>query len=84
MPSLWFERSEEPCWVIVRAVRYPEKEAQLPENIEAIQFRCAHMGKMGYFASVAVSSSDEPFDDKGHIMPLYRGYGLYYMYVLKV
>ena len=76
-PSIWFETSGKANWVLVRAVRYPKKEAKIPDNIEDIALNCSRMGKTGYFASVAVSSDKDPFDVNGNVVPLYRGHGMY-------
>ncbi|MEE9223110.1 MAG: hypothetical protein V3V40_06595 [Nitrosomonadaceae bacterium] len=78
-PSIWFEESESAHWVVVRAVKYPDKEAVLPHNINEIAQDCAHMGKVGYFASVSLVNSDDTFepDANGNYLPLYRGHGMF-------
>lgn len=73
-PSIWFEESDVPYWVVVRAVRYPASEAKQPANIQDIKANCAQMGKAGYFASVAVMNTDDPM--VGKPLPLYRGNGI--------
>lgn len=85
-PSIWFEESGKNYWVVVRAVRYPERDANIPNNINEIKKSCAQMGKVGYFASVAVAvaNADDPFDPKarenGNFLPIYRGHGMYPRY----
>ena len=80
-PSIWFEESEDAYWVVVRTTKYPEKEAAVPHNIKEIAKSCSRMGKAGYFASVAVANSDDPFDpnaeNNGNYLPLYRGHGMF-------
>jgi len=84
-PSIWFEESKTTHWVVVRAVKYPEKEATVPNNIDEIAQGCAHMGKKGFFASIAIAgateNSDDPFDSdikaSGNYLPLYRGQGMF-------
>jgi len=81
-PSIWFVGdSKKPEWVVVRAVRYPEKEAARPANWGAIAARCAQTGDIGHFASVAFASADDPFDPTGaSAVPLFRGCGVHVRY----
>ena len=84
-PSIWFVGdSKGPEWVVVRVVRYPAKEASLPENLEDLQANFNKRGYPGHFASVAVASVDDPFDPdaetNGNIVPLYRGHGMHVRY----
>ncbi len=83
-PSIWFEESGQVFWVVVRAVRYPELDAQIPSNINDIQDNCSHMGKAGYFASVSIGNSNDPFDPKAkenkNYLPLYRGHPMFIKY----
>jgi len=77
-PSIWFEESESAHWVVVRVAKYPDKEVVLPHNINEIAQNCAHMGKVGYFASVALANTDDPdAKSKGNYFPFYRGYGIF-------
>jgi len=80
-PSIWFEESGKVYWVVVRAVRYPERDANIPTNINAIKKSCAQVGKSGYFASVTIANADDPFDpeasENGNFLPVYRGHGMY-------
>jgi len=78
-PSIWFEESESAYWVVVRTAKYPDKEAMLPPNINEIAQDCAHMGKVGYFASVSLVNSADPFepDANGNYLSLYRGNGMF-------
>ncbi len=79
-PSIWFQESGNAFWIVVRAVRHPNEFAKVPTNIEEIRADCSNMGKVGYFASVAVVNADDPFDpdarDNGNFLPLYRGHAL--------
>ncbi len=78
-PSIWFEADQGPEWVVVREVRYPESEAEMPENMVDIIDHCSKMSAIGHFASVAFINLDDPVDPKaaenGNFLPLYRGYG---------
>ena len=80
-PSVWFVGSSGgPEWVLVRAVRHPEKEATEPENKSELRSHFGKMGFPGHFASVAVASADDPFDpgakSNGNYVPLFRGVGM--------
>ena len=81
-PAIWFVgKSKKPEWVVVRAVRYPERDAVQPANWDAIAAGCAHMSQIGHFASVAFASMDDPFDPSGaNVVPLYRGHGTHVRY----
>lgn len=77
-PSIWFVGEDGPEWVVVRAVRYPENEAALPENIADIAAYCARESNIGHFASVSFANSEDPFDSsKAPPLPLWRGYAVY-------
>jgi hypothetical protein len=80
-PSIWFEDSGKAYWVVVRAARYPERDAAVPANINDIKASCANMGKVGFFASVGIANNDDPFDpqakENGNFLPLYRGHGMF-------
>lgn len=76
-PSIWFQDSRGPCWVVVRADRYPKQEAMRPGNLEDIKRSCARLSGVGFFASVTVASADDPFDSTiSAPVPLYRGHGM--------
>jgi len=77
-PSIWFVGEDGPEWVLVRAVKFPEKEASFPINIADIVANCAHLSSVGHFASVAVANSEDPFDPSGKVppLPLWRGHGM--------
>jgi hypothetical protein len=77
-PSIWFVGVDGPEWVVVRAVRYPQKAAKLPENWRQIAESCARISKVGYSASVSVASADDAFDPTGVVpaTPLWRGHAL--------
>ena len=74
-PSIWFVGDHGPVWVVVRGVRYPEKEAVVPSNIQEIAKSCSHMSKTGNFASVAVCNADDSWS--GSATPLWRGHAMY-------
>jgi len=77
-PSIWFRGEQGPEWVVVRAVRYPERKAQRPENLAAIAANCAKIATRGHFASVGVGGAEEPYDGSRH--NLWRGAGMYAAY----
>jgi len=83
-PSLWFVGDDGPEWVVVRAVRYPEKDALPPDNIKEIQKHMEKQGFHGHFASVAIANADDPFDpiakENGNFLPLYRGHKMFISY----
>ena len=66
--------------MVVREVRLPEEYAAMPTNIDEISASCSRKAQGGYFASVKVANSDDPFDldasSNGNFLPLYRGYRL--------
>lgn len=77
-PSIWFVGDDGPEWIVVRAVRFPEKEAVMPENIQEIGRSCAHICDIGHFASVSIANSDV-FESDNEISiapPPYRGHEL--------
>jgi hypothetical protein len=77
-PSIWFVGDNGPEWVLVRAARFPLRDAERPSNLARIRAQCSHLSTVGYFASVVVGSSDDAFDPHGIIpaTPLWRGHGL--------
>jgi hypothetical protein len=81
-PSIWFVGDSGPEWVVVRAVRYPELEADPPANLRELTDCCSSRGKVGYFASVGVASADDVFDPSGTIppVPLWRGRPMFVRY----
>jgi hypothetical protein len=73
-PSLWFVRDRGPEWVVVRTVRYPDRGAPRPDNLDEIAAGCARLSRFGHFASVAVVSTSQPFRDAHEAtVPLLRG-----------
>lgn len=72
-PSLWFVGVNGPEWVVVRAARYPEKEATMPGNMGEIAMNCARLSRSGNFASVAFANPDAMGAPGGG---LWRGHGL--------
>jgi hypothetical protein len=83
-PSIWFVGDSGPEWVVVRAVRYPERNAQLPQNLDEVQTHFNKLGYPGHFASVAVANASDPFEplatSRRKPLPLYRGHELYVCY----
>jgi hypothetical protein len=79
-PSLWFVGDHGPEWVVVRATRYPEKEAQPPKNWDAISASCRTLSERGNFASVAVASAENSFGSNADPAPLWRDHGMYVSY----
>ncbi|MFC1494921.1 hypothetical protein ACFL6W_06565 [Thermodesulfobacteriota bacterium] len=78
-PSIWFTgESNGPEWVVVRATKYPEAHASLPENWKEIVQQCTSVSQTGYFASVAIASSEQKFESENEeAVPLYRGASMY-------
>lgn len=77
-PSIWFVGDRGPEWVIVREVRYPDREAAIPANIKKITADCSRVSQTGHFASISCASGDDAFDPSGEIpsTPLWRGHEL--------
>jgi len=77
-PSIWFVGDNGPEYVVVSSARYPEV-ALPPKNIDDIKKSNSRMSDVGYFSSVVLASSDDPFDpeakDNGNFLPLIRGEG---------
>lgn len=73
-PSIWFVGENGPEWIIVRAVRFPQNKAEIPDNIKEIAASCARLSKVGHFASVAFAGTYSKFDPEDP-EPLWRGYG---------
>jgi hypothetical protein len=76
-PSLWFVGDTGLEWVVVKAARWPERECEIPENINEIADRVKRIGQKGHFALVKVASANDPFDPmaktNGNFIQLYRG-----------
>ncbi|WP_137113367.1 hypothetical protein [Mesorhizobium sp. GR13] len=77
-PSIWFVGDNGPEWVVVRGVRFPQRNASVPANWDVIADRCAAQGLAGHFASVAVVSASSTFEDdkSAAVVPLWRGHGM--------
>ena len=75
-PSIWFVGDHGPEWVVVRAARYPQREAARPSNWAAISESCEHLGKIGHFASVAVANAKDSFQQGAPAKRLWRGHGM--------
>lgn len=84
-PSIWFVDNDKLSWIVVRAARYPVKTATKPQNLNEMATSMLKAGYSGYFASVGVASSEDPFDPNAesnkNYLPLLRGHG--YMCVYK-
>lgn len=78
-PSIWFVGDHGPEWIVVRAVRYPKKNAEPPANWRLIAEQCSRLSKTGHFAPVSVANSSDAFDPTGAVppMPLWRGHGMW-------
>ena len=72
-PSIWFVGENGPEWVVVRIVKYPDKEANQPSNMADIAASCSRMSNIGHFASVAVANSDDISEEGAPALPLWRG-----------
>ena len=83
-PSIWFEGENGPEWVVVREVRDPENDAELPENMAEIIDHCAKMSAIGHFASVGFINLGNPLDlleeSDSDFQPLYRGHAANILY----
>lgn len=81
-PAIWFVGdSKRPEWVVVRAERYPARDAQRPDNWNSIAKSCAKLSNIGHFASVAFVSVDQTFDTASdNPVPLWRGHGVHVSY----
>ncbi len=75
-PSIWFVGANGPEWVVVRAVRYPQTQAEPPANWNQIAAHCSAIGKVGHFASVGVASTDDAFEATVPAVPLWRGHSM--------
>jgi hypothetical protein len=77
-PSIWFVGDSGPEWVIVRPATYPTRTADPPANWQQIAERCAPLGKVGYFASVAIATAEEAADPGSTAPPklLWRGHAV--------
>ena len=79
-PSIWFIGDDGPEWVVVRAARWPERDAAVPGNIAKIASDCLPTGKTGHFAVVRATNTNDPFDPQaklsGNYIPLVRGEGI--------
>lgn len=67
-PNIWFVGDNGPEWVIVRAARYPQIVARMPDNTQAIAEHCQAQSTLGNFASVAFALA-ENFEE-----PIWRGH----------
>lgn len=77
-PSIWFVGESGPEWIVIRAARYPTKDASRPANWQSISEQCSRVGKVGYFASVSFANADDAFDvNVAPPKPLWRGHGMF-------
>ncbi len=78
-PAIWFVGdSRGPEWVVVRAATYPERQILRPANWQEIVYGCAHISRIGYFASVTIASAEQRFASENEpAVPLWRGYGMH-------
>lgn len=77
-PSIWFVgQTKKPEWIVVRSARYPAVNAKRPGNWSEIAANCARLSTIGHFASVALTSSDQPFQSNGEApVRLWRGHAM--------
>ena len=78
-PTLWFQnKHDRPEWVVVRTVTYPATRAERPANWDRIARNLTAIADAGHFASVALSSADQPLDEPdAAAVPLWRGHAMY-------
>ena len=78
-PSMWFIGDHGPEWVVIRACRYPNLQAEMPKNLPDISRSCSRLGSKGHFASVGFANEEDAFDPSGSIPPLqlWRGHGFH-------
>ena len=80
LPSIWFVGDDGPEWVIVRAYRFPDEDAGMPENIEEIKNQLSRVSTHGNYAAVGIADMSEMFSmdniDSDEIPAIYRGNGL--------
>lgn len=78
-PSIWFDSDSGPEWVVVRAARYPQKTALLPEDIGE-NYEIYNRRGQGHFGQVVIANSEDPFDPQaiatGNFLPVLRGHPL--------
>jgi len=72
-PSIWFTGHNGPEWVMVRAVRYPLENAEIPHFVNEVEESCKTTGKTGHFASVGVVCIGSMMEGDDRIL---RGHGL--------
>jgi hypothetical protein len=74
-PAIWFiGDTGRPEWVGARHAIFPHSSAERPPNWEVIAASCAHMSRIGHFASVGIVSADQPFESTDEKpVPLVRG-----------
>jgi hypothetical protein len=75
-PSIWFIGEHGPEWVLVKAVKYPETDAKLPNDIAKLYHKCSKIATKGHFAVVGIASSDQQHSNADAMLPLFRGHGL--------
>ena len=79
-PSLWFMGDDGLEWVIIKAVRYPIKDAEPPYNLDTIADHCSSLSRKGNFAVVCVAATEDPAKLQGEPLPLYRGHEMFFSY----
>ncbi|OQW40050.1 MAG: hypothetical protein A4S08_05630 [Proteobacteria bacterium SG_bin4] len=78
-PAIWFVgNSKGPEWVVIRTIKFPENQAPRPSNWQAIANQCSRMSRIGHFASVALVSTNQPFQSQEEqAVPLWRGHAMH-------
>jgi hypothetical protein len=80
-PSCIFRKDEKTFFVILSAARHPIQIAAMPINTPNVLRHLSGRTDGGYFASIVVASTNDPFiPDSLYGYPLYRGEGYYIKY----
>lgn len=78
-PSIWFVGDTQgPEWIVVRSTQYPSNHVERPLTWNSIMESCSPLSVTGHFASVALVSVDQKFEEGDEVpVPLWRGHGVY-------
>ncbi len=80
-PSIWYLDAGRRCYVVVRAVRYPEMDAPRPAILGQLQASCAPIAGQGHFASVAAVNAEQDAADGAVPLPLLRGCQMFVRFI---
>lgn len=81
-PSIWFVDEAGPSWIVVKPLRYPQKNGELPDlsGLDGAGRGVSALAK-GYIAWVKIANSEDPFDPdaerNGNFLDLHRGHRCY-------